>query len=255
MATSLYSLRDTGRIIIKNDIILGAYSQLRISGITRQPTPEDLDVALTRLEDMAAQYDTDMPIGYNFEDLPDPNSDSGVPGGLKMAFETGLAVRLIADFNKEVPPAMVSIAAGALSHMASVSAAQRMRQVQYPQRQPIGSGNLRWARWARFYRSSGNEPLNSANASMFIGDITNFTEHFDAYLQDGEDIASYSIVADSGLIISNDSNTFTDVAYTVQAGNPSGSDSTNVLQITIIMTTTNGRVETRRQFIQVVPRS
>ncbi len=255
MATSLYSLQDTGGVISKNDIILGAYSQLRISGITRQPTPEDLEIALIRLEDMAAQYNTSMPVGYNFEDQPDPNSDSGIPRALKIGFETGLAVRLIPDFNKEVPQALLVIAGGALSHMASVSAAQRMRQVQYPQRQPIGSGNLRWGRWARFYRDYGNEPLNSANASMFIGDITNFTEHFDAYLQDGEDIASYSIVADSGLIISNDSNTPTDVTYTVQAGNPSGSDSTNVLQITIIMTSTNGRVETRRQFIQVVPRN
>lgn len=255
MPTSLHNIRDTGRIITKNDIIIGAYSQLRISGITRQPTPEDLETALVRLEDMAAQFDSTMPIGYHFEDIPEPSSDSGVPAALKIAFETGLAVRLIADFNKQVPPSLLSISSGALSHMASMSAMQRIQQVDYSSRQPIGSGNTVFSRWARFYRQGGNLPLNSANASMFIGDITNFTEHFDAYLQDGEDIASYSIVADSGLIISNDSSTTTDVDYTVQAGTPSGSDSSNVLQITIIMTTTNGRIETRRQFIQVVPRS
>jgi len=255
MATSLYSLNDTGGVLVKNDIILGAYSQLRISGITRQPTPEDLEIALERLEDMAAQFDTDMPIGYNFEDLPDPNSDSGVPRALAQAFKSNLAMRLIPDFNKEVPAVLIAQANQSLSHMSAVSAAQRIQQVQYPNRQPVGSGNTRWSRWARYYRSGGNLPVNSANKSMFIGDIDDFVEHFNAYLKDGEDIASYSIVADPGLIISNDANATPDITYTVQAGTPTGSDTNNILQITIIATTTLGRVETRRIFVEVVPRS
>lgn len=257
MPTSLYNIQDTGGTITKNDIILGAYSQLRISGITRAPTPEDLETALDRLEDMAAQFNATMPIGYFFEDQPNPNSDSGVPRALAQTFKTNLATRLIPDFNKEVPVVLLAQASASLSFMASISAAQRIRQVQYPDRMPTGSGNSHWSRWARFYRSSGNEPLNSANQSMYIGDINTFTEHFDAYLDESssEEIASYSIVADSGLIISGDSNTPTDVIYTVQAGTPSGADNTNVLQITIIVTTTTGRVQTRIRFIQVVPRS
>lgn len=255
MATSPYSLSDTGGVLTKNDIILGGYSQLRISGITRQPTPEDLEIALERLEDMAAEFNVTMPIGYNFEDQPDPNSDSGVPRALAQCFKSNLAIRLIPDFNKEVPLVLFAQANQGLSRMASTSAMARLQQVQYPNRAPVGSGNYRWARWARFYRSPGSLPINSANRSMFIGDIDNFVEHFDAYLKDGEDIASYSIVADSGLIISNDVNATPDIAYTVQAGTPTGSDTNNILQITIIATTTLGRVETRRLFIEVVPRN
>jgi hypothetical protein len=255
MATSPYSLSDTGGVLTKNDIILGAYSQLRISGITRQPTPEDLEIALERLEDMAAQFNVTMPIGFNFEDLPDPNSDSGVPRALGQCFKANLAMRLIPDFNKEVSPVLIAQANQGLSRMASQSAMQRLQHVQYPNRQAIGSGNYRWARWSRFYRASGNLPTNSANRSLFIGDIDDFIEHFDAYLKDGEDIASYSIVADAGLTISNDVNATPDITYTVQAGTPADSDSTNILQITIIATTTFGRVETRRLFVEVVPRT
>lgn len=254
MATSLYNIRDTGGVVTKNDIILGAYSQLRISGITRQPTPEDLEIALVRLEDMAAQYDIVMPVGYNFEDIPNPNSDSGIPRGLKIAFETNLAVRLIPDFNKEVPQALFLAASGALSQMASISASMRVRQVNYPNRQPVGSGNYRNGFGFRFYQTPGSEPINSANTSMFIGDTTDYTEHFDAYLKEGETIQSYTVSADSGLTISNQSNTDNDITYRIQAGVPSSSNSTNVLQITIIMTSSIGRVETRRRYIQVVPR-
>jgi len=256
MGTSLYSIQDTGGIISKNDIILGAFSQLRISGITRQPTPEDLELALIRLEDMAAQFNTTMPVGFNFEDVPDPNSDAGIPRALKIAFETGLAIRLIPDYNKEVPQALALISSGALSHMASLSAMQRIQGVQYPSRMPIGSGNDRYSRWARFYGSYsiGALPINSSNVSMFIGDKNTFSEKFDAYLKDGETIVSFSIVADSGLTLSDQSNTDTEVLYTVLAGTPSSSDTNNVLQITIIATTSLGRIETRRNFIEVVPR-
>jgi hypothetical protein len=255
MPTSLYSLNDTGGVLSKNDLILGAYSQLRISGITRQPSPNDLEIALERLEDMAAEFDITMPIGFNFEDEPDPNSDSGIPRGLAQCFKTNLAIRLIPDFNKEISPVLVSQANQSLSVMASVSAMARLQQVRYPQRQPVGSGNYRWSRWATFYRATGSLPVNSANRTMFIGDVDDFTEHFDAYLRDGETIASFSIVADAGLIISNSANDSPDITYTVQAGTPSGANSTNILQITIIVTTSDARVETRRLFIEVTPRN
>ena len=85
--TSLYAARDTGGVTDKVDIILGAYSQLRISGITRSPTPEDLETALCRLENMAAEWDTvGTSVGYNFEDEPDPNSNSGIKRGYRHAF-------------------------------------------------------------------------------------------------------------------------------------------------------------------------
>ncbi|KZX80625.1 hypothetical protein A3717_39370, partial [Alcanivorax sp. HI0013] len=161
--TSLYAVRDTGGVTAKVDIILGAYSQLRISGITRSPTPEDLETALCRLENMAAEWDTvGTSAGYNFEDEPDPNSNSGIIRGYRNAFETNLAVRLIPDFNKTVPASLMMQASQSLSNLFARAAMQRVRGVQYPDRQPTGSGNnIRVGRWARFY----SKPIEAPRAS------------------------------------------------------------------------------------------
>ncbi|MEE9311617.1 MAG: hypothetical protein V3V10_04315, partial [Planctomycetota bacterium] len=67
---------------LKGDTINSAYSRMRISGITAQPTPEDLEVALERMEGMAARwFKKNINTGYNFEDEPDPNSPTGLDAG------------------------------------------------------------------------------------------------------------------------------------------------------------------------------
>jgi len=254
--TSLYAVRDTGGVTAKVDIILGAYSQLRISGITRSPTPEDLETALCRLENMAAEWDTvGTSVGYNFEDEPDPNSNSGIIRGYRNAFETNLAVRLIPDFNKTVPASLMMQASQSLSNLCARAAMQRVRGVQYPDRQPTGSGNnIRVGRWARFYRKPMEAPQASTTRRMFICDEMDFREHFGSYLRDAEELASYSIVVDSGLVLVSDSLETPDVLYRLRATDPSGTSNGNVVQVTIVATTNTDRVETRRHYVELVPR-
>lgn len=253
--TSLYSVAATGGITYKIDIILGAYSQLRISGITRAPTPEDLETALCRLENMAAEWGTTSDdAGYFFEDEPDPNSPSGLIRGFRHCYETNLAVKLIPDFNKPVPPTLQMEASQSLSNMIGRLAAQRMQQVNYPSRQPIGSGNsYKYSRWARFYRVNGNAPNSSTSDSMFVGDVRDYVEHYDSYLEDGEVISSYTIVVDSGLTVVSDSLSSPDISYRIQGGTSSPNTTDAVYQVTIVATTDTGRVEARRRFIQVSP--
>jgi len=254
-STSLYRVGTTGGATDKVDIILGAYSQLRISGITRSPTPEDLETALCRLENMAAEFETtsDAP-GYNFEDVPDPNSPSNIMRGFRHCYETNLAVRLIPDFNKAVPQSLMAQASQSLSNMVGRLAAERARGTTYPDRMPVGSGNTyRWSRWARFYRDAGDVPLSNTSDSMFVGDVRDYTENYDSYLNDGEVISSYSIVTDDGLTLSSDSNTDTDVSYRLTGGPLTSSLSEAVSQVTIIVTTDAGRVDTRIRYIQVLP--
>lgn len=250
--TSLYAVRDTGGEVTKVDIITGAYSQLRISGITRSPTPEDLELALTRLEDMAAEWDTTgKSVGWNFEENPDPNSHSGIIRGFKSAFETNLAVRLIPDFNKQVPPTLMQQAAQSLSNLTGRAAANRVRGVDYSQRMPIGSGNsIRCSRWARFYSGAGQAPLSSTSDSMFVGDVRDYTEHYETYLTDGETIDSFSIVVDPTVTLDSSAIDGDDINYRLTAAS---STVGNVAQVTVIMTTSTGRVETRRRFIETQP--
>lgn len=247
--TSTYRVDDTGGVTEKVDIIRGAYSQLRISGLTRSPTPEDLELALTRLENMAAEWDTVNDTGYNFEDTPNPNSVSGIMRGFRQCYETNLAVRLIPDFNKDPPATLLSQAVQSLSRMIGLLAAQRIRQTPYPDRQPLGSGNTyRYSRWARFYRSS-DAPLADSSSSIYDGDVRDYKEHYSAYLQDGEEIETYSIVVDSGLVLVDDSISEETISYRLR-----GDASTeSVSQVTIIVETGTGRIETRRKYITVIP--
>lgn len=247
--TSAYRIDDTGGITDKIDIINGAYSQLRISGITRSPTPEDLEVALSRLENMAAEWDTRNNTGYNFEDEPDPNSSSGIIRGFRHCYETNLAVRLIPDFNKEVPAVLLGQAVQSLSGMVGLLAAQRLRQTTYPDRMPIGSGNTyRYSRWARFYRTS-KVPNADSTVNLYNDDVADFTEHYDAFLIDDEVLSSYSITVDTGLVLVSDSNTDTDISYRLRGD----SDTETPVQVTIIATTDSGRVDTRIKFVNVIP--
>ena len=92
----------------KIEIINKAYSQGRVSGLTVQPTPEDLSLALNRLESLAAEWaDTNLCVGYNFEDSPLPNSLHNIPRKYWGAYESNLMMRLLADFGKEVIPAAI----------------------------------------------------------------------------------------------------------------------------------------------------
>lgn len=241
----------------KIDAIVDAYSQLRISGLTVEPTPEALETALDRLESMAAEwFERNICCGYQFEDEPDPNTPTGVRRGFKQAFATNLAVRLVPDFNKQVPATLFAQATQSLSNLSAVSAADRIKQVQYPSRMSRGSGNtLRYNRWARFYRLSGAAAANCKVNRMYIGDIGTFVEHFDAYLTDGETIASFSIVADTGVSITGSSNTDQDVNYTVEAtGGSDGSAVGESRQVTIVITTSSGRVTTRVIQFELTPR-
>ena len=239
----------TGGTALKVDLIKDAYSQMRISGLTVQPTPEDLELALNRLENMAAEWqERNISAGYHFEDEPDPNTDSYLKRAYWQAFSTNLGVRLLNDFGKSSSPESAGLmkqASQSLSAISGIIARDTLNQVSYPDRQPTGSGN-HWNRWWRYYRT---KPTSQSIIMMIEGDIADFTEHFDSWLnlQENEAIDSYSIQSSSGrLIIESDSNTDVDVLYRLKAESPSNQE-----QITIIVDTTAGRRETRYSHYQI----
>lgn len=232
---------------LKVDIINDAFSQLRISGLTVQASPEDNTLALRKLESMANElFSRNVCVGYNFEDQPDLNSTSGLPPSLWFAFSSMLALRLVSDFGKGMnpDPVLVKDANAGLSFLHSVSA--NPQTIQYPSRQPVGSGNsLRYSRFRKFYIPVEEASETCKTNHMFVDDVNTFTEHFDSYLLDGETIASYTIEADTGLTLSNDSNTTTDVSYTITATGNNGTKSDVLLRVKIVVTTSDSRKTTR----------
>lgn len=239
-------MANPGGVALKVDLIADAYSQLRISGLTVDPTPEDLDLALKRMENMAAEwFGRNICTDYEFEEEPDPNADSGVQRKYWQAFATNLAVRLIPDFGKtEMPAELKMQATQSLSFLSGQSAMEQMKQVQYPSRQARGSGNtLRYNRWDRFYQLQSEAPISCASKRMIVDDVDNFVEHFEAYLKENETIKSFTIEADSGLTINSKSNTDNDINYQILARENATQGEHQ--RVKIVITTSDGRVENR----------
>lgn len=226
----------------KIDFINKAYSRARISGLTSQPTPADLVLALDRLENMAALWkDSNICTGYAFEDAPDVNTLHNVPREYWNAYESNLAVLLLSDFGKQAHPFLVAEAQGTFSRLSASTA--RPSQIDYPHRQPIGSGNSnRYNRWQRFYRKIESAPNECATNLMIKGDIDDFTEHYDSWLLATETVSSYTIASDNttNLVVSGDSLTSPDISYRVQAVD------SGAYVVTIVATSSLGRVLSRK---------
>lgn len=235
---------DTGGEVYKIDIIQGAYSKLRISGLTTKPTPEDVEVALDSLESIAAEFSTrNMSGGYIFEDLPDSSSPSGVPRKYKRAYEYALAQSLAADFNKQLPPTFFASAASAISSLSSAESI--VRHVAPPTRQPRGSGTRRWEPYRRFYGPDNRAPANEQTIPMYKDNENSFVEHFDTYLRELEDIDTFTINSDDGLTVLSSSNDTPDIGYSIRA------DKAGRQRVRIDIVTTDGRKETRLINFQV----
>lgn len=232
-------------IITKGQVISEAYVELRISGLTVQPSPEDQLIALSRLEAMMAdlfgQYNLD--IGYNFEETPDINSPSGIPFRYKNMAILNLATRLIAAFNKMVPPSLSAQASASLSAaLGSVSGA-KLREIQPPRRMPAGSGNrLQNQFFSRFMEPVSLPPNTSYTNTIYVGETFDYAESFSAWLK-GETISSYTIVADPRLTIVASANADPEITYTVTATNAEPGYPWQ--QIKIQVTSSGGRVDIR----------
>jgi hypothetical protein len=232
---------------LKSDVISDAYSQMRISGLTVNPSSQDLELALMRMENMFAEFAArNVCTGYNAEDEPDPNSVTNLPAYAKQMAATNLATRLIPDFNKVVPMQLMALASGSYSTVSAVAQKEILNQVSYPRRMPRGSGStLRYNRWQRFYRNAPNAPAECATNNMSGGDVNDFIEHFDAYLAKDEFISTFTIEATDDLTIASSSNSNQDVLYRVEAANQSTTSSTGYQSVEIVITTDSGRVEKR----------
>lgn len=224
----------------KVDRINAAYSKLRISGVTVDPTPEDLELALAELENMMSELNID--IGYNFEDEPDPNSVLGVERKYWNMINTNLAVRLIADFNKQVPAALIAQASQSMSAAIGYASADRMRQVQYPTRMPTGSGNAnRFGRWYRFNHPAYLPPNNADTLLVKPLEVNDYKSDFSAYLAENEVIDTFTITVTDGFALDSSSNDSPVIHYRVTVN-----EGAQVWQqVNITITTDIGRIDKR----------
>ena len=230
----------------KVNLINDAYSKLRISGLTVLPSPEDLELALTRLENMMSEFDTGgVQLGYNFEDEPDPNSVTNIPSFSFDGISSSLTIRLIPDFNKQPPMQLLASAESSMSVISGKVAKDRLRQVQYPARMPVGTGNHLLSRWAKFYYPVAIPPVESIK--MLIGEINNFISSFQQYLNSGEDIDTFTVEVSDGLTLLSNAVVGDTVNFEIQA------NQTLWQTVKISIVTTDGREEIRVINVEVNP--
>jgi hypothetical protein len=238
---------------LKVDSINAAYNKLRISGQTVDPTPEDLELALSELENMMCEIASrGVEVGYNFEEQPDPNSDLNVPQAFWNMIATNLAIRLIPNFNKEVSPALYAQASQSMSQASGICSRNRLQQVTYPSRQPVGSGNRRFSRWQRFYNNLNRLPPNEVG-TLFImqGETNDFEQSFAAYLRTDEYISLFEVTCDTGLTVI--SSALLEGVITFRLNAPIEVSTSFWQQVKIKITTTEGRVEILILNVQVNP--
>jgi hypothetical protein len=226
----------------KNDLILAAYEEMRISGLTVIPTANDNDLALRHLENLMAQLaGRNICVGYNFEENPNLSSLHNLERVYWYPIQMLLADRLLPSFGKTGTPEFIRNRSAAQSFLSSKCAL--IKQVPYPSRMPAAPGS-------EFYYPSETAPMACTTHQMFIGDIEDFTESYTQYLKAGETIASYVLTADTGLTIESESLSSPVISYQVNAEGNSGAEET--LQVKIVATTSDGRVTTRIIYFELV---
>jgi hypothetical protein len=231
---------------LKGDFINAAYSRMRISGLTRNPSPADTEVALERLENLASEWNSiGICAGYSFEETPDPSTPHNVPREYWNAFETSLAARLLSDFGKQPNDALLREQRTSFARLTASTA--ETRETQYPSRQPVGNGNRLWGRYRRYYRPEEEAPISCETIKMRVGEINDFVENFSDYLALSEDVSTVTVTAENtNIVVVSSALTTPEVDYRIRAD---GEDASVGLDIEI--ETTLGRKEKRTLFFEV----
>ncbi len=231
---------------LKSDIINGAFSILRISGLTVIPGSEDNELALTTLEEMAAEFEgNNIYVAYNFETSPDINSASGIEPQYRKSFKTLLAERMLSDYGKGAQPDPILLKDASYSYSFLSSRTAQVKKVDHPRTMARGSGN-RWNQyWRRYYHPSEVAPISAETNKMIIGDINDFEEDFTTYLKGTEDITSYELTVDTGLLVESHSASSSVISYRIQAVGSNNENPSTFYQVKIVVTTDSGRVVTR----------
>lgn len=222
----------------KGDLINRAYSLMKINGLTVTASAEDTDLALERLEDtMSENYGAAL--GYFFEETPDTSTPHNIDRKYWHSVAAVLASRLLPDFGKETNVSLNNVVSAAYSFLSAGTAV--MLETTYPSRMPIGSGNTNRISSVQKFYTPEEQSFDPATIYMVEDDISDFTESYEEYLREGEDISSYTITSDTGLTVSGDSLSTPIISYTVEASGDSGA----YYRVKIVAVTSDSRQVTR----------
>ena len=181
--------------ITKGDLISGVYALMRISGLTVNPTPEDVVVGLSIADDYAAELKGEgLDLGWQYPSSygsSDPADNSGLTPEMAGPFKKLLFIQLCSAFGKDVPMAVAATAAQGKRVLENILVSVPVAQ--NPSTLPIGSGNQDRVFDERFY---GEPPKNNDADYVYRGNILNYSHDFSSWLVD-ETLVSVEWTLDS----------------------------------------------------------
>tara|TARA_R110002033_G_C3897243_1_gene239765 strand:- start:2860 stop:3579 length:720 start_codon:yes stop_codon:yes gene_type:complete len=188
----------------KGELVAAAFRKAQISGITSQPTGDELAGAMETLEDMMRELDSkNACVNYEYEDEPCLGTESGLESKWYHAVQSRLAVLLCSDYGIEPSQTLMAQSRQAWSSM--IGKLTLPRQNVQPRTMPRGSGNtVRFGNWSRYYQGDNRAPIDCDTVKMRVDETFPLTVSFEGYLAGSEVITSYQIKEQSsGITLSS----------------------------------------------------
>ena len=191
-------------MILKIDIVLAAYEELRISGLTSSPNPEEIVTGVRRLDNMILGWkNKNLCLSYigsvSYSDI-DPNQDSGINDTDMFAIVANLAKNLCAIFGKACHPQTLIDAKEGYDNLFSVVIQGRESDPYMPKGSGRAFGNT-FAQRYKFQDNDKNAPDNCETLDLLVGQTDYFSVDFNRYLLDGNTIESFTIEDGQGVSI------------------------------------------------------
>ncbi len=196
-------------MITKNELVVDAFEQLRISGLTVSPSPSEITSAVRRMDSMILSWQNQgLCLNYNNSEgysKTDPLQESGIADSDALAVVLNLAKTLAPSYGQQIDRATLGEAKTAFEGLYSVELTMREPDTF----QPTGAGNSVYGIRQQFsYQEPEISPPSDCSANnIFVGQIEFYTTDFADYLAevDGDTIASYTAVDGESVKLLSDS--------------------------------------------------
>jgi hypothetical protein len=188
----------------KIDVVNGTYKLIRISGLTSQAIPEEIETALQVADDYAGELlSTGLDVGW-VQPLEYGQSDPDDYSGLNVQtigpFKKLLAIELVDYFGKQLPMALQINADKGMRSLEQLLV--NVLPSQNPGTLPIGSGNEWNYRSDKFYP----EPISDDGAIYKnTSDVFQFPIDWSAFLAGLFTLSSVEYEVDTGIVLSDSS--------------------------------------------------
>jgi hypothetical protein len=209
-------------MITKGDLVLSAFEEARISGLTVSPSPGEVTSAVKRLDNMVlAWQNKGLCLSYikseGFSNV-DPNQNSGLDDTSAQAVILNLTKMICPMYGKPIHPQTSGEARIAYLGLFSVELTMREADTY----QPIGSGSRRYGYYCapKFQGEDKNAPSDCSTEQLKVGETKLFSFDFNRYLDviEFETIVSYVIDSGESITISDDSELEGVISYYATGG-------------------------------------